>query len=457
MIPVPQFKNRTVAVFGLARSGLAAIKALAAGGARVRAWDDAAMRRETVRGAELVDLAKADWRGTAALVLSPGVPLTHPKPHPVVTSAKSARVPVIGDVELFAGAGLQAKRIGITGTNGKSTTTALVGHLLRVAGRTVEVGGNIGRPILDLAPLGPDGAYVIEMSSYQIDLAPSLVCDVAVLLNITPDHLDRHGSMAGYVAVKRRIFAGQHENQTAVIGVDDADCARIYDALRLEGRRKVVPIAIGRHIANGICVVDGQLREDGEAEPVIDLARCAGLPGAHNWQNAAAAFAVARALGVARADIVRGLTSFPGLAHRMERVGTRHGVLFVNDSKATNADAAAKALACYDAIYWIAGGKAKEGGIAALEAFYPRIRHAYLIGEAAEDFARTLKGKVAADKVGTLDRAVAAAHAQALADRMPNAVVLLSPACASFDQFTDFEARGEAFRALVAALPERAA
>jgi UDP-N-acetylmuramoylalanine--D-glutamate ligase len=457
MIPVPQYANRTVAVFGLARSGLSAVRALAAGGARVRAWDDAEARRGAALNCEIVDLVRADWAGTAALVLSPGVPLTHPAPHPVVLKARGAGVPVIGDVELFAGAGLKARRVGVTGTNGKSTTTTLIGHLLRSAGRAAEVGGNIGTPVLDLAPLGADGTYVLEMSSYQIDLAPSLVCDVAVLLNITPDHLDRHGSMAGYVAVKRRIFAGQGAAQTAVIGVDDAHSAGIYSELRATGRQKVVPIAVGHRVADGVSVIAGKLYEADGSEPAVDLARCKTLLGEHNWQNAAAAFAVARALGLSHAEIASGLVSFPGLAHRMEEIATLDGIRFVNDSKATNADAAAKALACYDAVYWIAGGKPKEGGISSLDALHGRIRHAYLIGEAAPEFAATLAGKVAATVVGTLVRAVDEAYAAAKREAVPGAVVLLSPACASFDQFADFEARGDAFKRHVAALRGAAA
>jgi UDP-N-acetylmuramoylalanine--D-glutamate ligase len=457
MIPVPQYANRTVAVFGLARSGLSAARALRAGGARVEAWDDSPARRAAAAEFDLTDPMQTDWRRVAALVLSPGVPLTHPAPHPVVQQAKQAGVPVIGDVELFAGAALPARRVGITGTNGKSTTTALIGHVLRAGGRSVAVGGNIGMPVLDLEALGADGIYALEMSSYQIDLAPSLICDVAVLLNITPDHLDRHGTMAGYVAVKRRIFAGQSGHQTAVIGVDDEHCAGIYRELRAAGRQKIVPIAIGRRIEDGISVIEGRLYEGTTAEPAVDLRDCAALLGAHNWQNAAAAFAVGRALGLSRAEIATGMQSFPGLAHRMERVAEVGGVRFINDSKATNADAAAKALACYAAIYWIAGGKPKEGGIESLDAFHPRIRHAYLIGEAAPLFAATLAGKVDTTIAGTLDRAVQAAYAAARREGMPGAVVLLSPACASFDQFIDFEARGEAFKRHVAALQERAA
>ena len=456
MIPVPTFAHRTVAVFGLARSGLSAARALRAGGAVVLVGDDSPARCATAAAAgfQVRDLVAADWPEVAALVLSPGVPLTHPKPHPVVQRARAAGAEVIGDVELFARANLPARRVGITGTNGKSTTTALIGHLLETAGRPVAVGGNLGTPVLDLPLLGADGTYVLEMSSYQIDLAPSLVCDVAVLLNITPDHLDRHGSMAGYVAVKQRIFAGQDAAQTAVIGVDDAHCAEICRALQASGRRKVVPIAIGRRIESGISVIDGLLYADAASEPALDLRQCPSLPGSHNWQNAAAAFAVARALGLSLAEIRAGLISFPGLAHRMERVSARHGVLFINDSKATNADAAAKALACYETIYWIAGGKPKEGGIASLLPFRGRIRRAFLIGEAAQDFAATLAGSVPTTISGTLARAVTDAYDLARAEKRPDAVVLLSPACASFDQFTDFEARGTAFRHAVEALAE---
>jgi UDP-N-acetylmuramoylalanine--D-glutamate ligase len=455
MIPVRRYRDRIVGVFGLGRSGLAAARALHAGGARVVAWDDGegARAAASAAGLALADPLAGGFAGAAALVLAPGIPLTHPAPHPAVRWARAAQVPVIGDIELLLGERLPAKLIGVTGTNGKSTTTALIGHLLREAGRAVEVGGNIGTAALALAPLGADGTYVLEMSSFQLDLAPSWHADVAVLLNVTPDHLDRHGSMEGYVALKRRIFARQGPGDTAVIGVDDEHGARI--AAELSGGARVVPVAIGRRLAKGVSVADGLLCEDGAGVGRIDA--LPSLPGAHNWQNAAAAYASAQALGLGAAEILRGLASFPGLAHRMERVGEIDGVVFVNDSKATNADAAAKALACYDGVYWIAGGRAKAGGIAGLAGYFPRIRHAFLIGEAADDFARTLDGAVPVTRSGTLAAATAAAFDAARREGRAGAVVLLSPACASYDQFRDFEQRGDGFRRLVAELAARRA
>lgn len=454
MILPKAFANRTVAVFGLARSGLAAARALIAAGADVVTWDDAPAKREDAAraGIPLADLAAAFPRNAAALVLAPGVPFTHPAPHPVVRAAALARVPVIGDIELFirAIADSGARVVGVTGTNGKSTTTALIGHLLAHSGRRVQVGGNIGTPVLDLDPPGRDGSYVIELSSYQLDLAPSWHAEVAVLLNLTPDHIDRHGSMENYVAIKRRIFDRQRPGDVAVIGVDDDWCAGIARELTAARGRLVLPVAIGRRLADGVSVVDGRLYDRGIE--LADIAALPTLPGRHNWQNAAAAYAAARALGLLSTDILAGLASFPGLAHRMEPVGRLGAVRFVNDSKATNADAAAKALACYDNVYWIAGGRAKEGGIAALAPLFGRIRHAYLIGEAAPAFAATLNGRVPATIAGALEQAVGAAAAQAKLDGLPDAVVLLSPACASFDQFRDFEHRGDAFRRLVAAL-----
>ena len=468
MIEVTGFRDRAVALLGLGGSGLAAARALAAGGARVRAWDDDPGRRRAAEAADvpLVDLRRADWNGVAALVLSPGIPLTHPEPHPVVTLARSAGAEVIGDIELFARAPRRAALAGVTGTNGKSTTTALIGHILAHCGRAVEVGGNLGPPALDLAPLPAGGTYVLELSSYQLDLAPSLVCDVAVLLNITPDHLDRHGDMARYVAVKRHVFHGQGRDETAIVGVDDAESAAICDELRARADRTVVPVAVGRRVADGISVVDGLLYDPAvaEGEAVARLDRAPALPGAHNWQNAAAAYAAARALGLEAEAIAEAIYAFPGLAHRLERVtppaGPFAAIAFVNDSKATNAVATARALACHDDVYWIAGGRPKEGGIAALAPYFGRIRHAFLIGEAAAGFAAALEGRVAYSLCGDLAAAVPAAAARAARDlaagEVEHAVVLLSPACASFDQFTDFTARGDAFRALVAGLGEGA-
>jgi len=457
MIEVATYRDRDVAVLGLARSGLAAAAALKAGGARVHAWDDADAGRSAgaSHGIAVEDLAGLDWSRIAALVLSPGIPHTHPKRHPLVAAAWAAGVPVIGDIDLLARSRPDATYVGITGTNGKSTTTALIGHILAASGKRVAVGGNLGTPVLALEPLGRDGTYVLELSSYQLELTPSLSCDVAVLLNITPDHLDRHGGMAGYVAAKRRIFERQDRSDTAVVGVDDEICRGIAGEVRRASRQAVVPISAERAVAGGVYVVDGVLTDDTEAKaaPVMAMSRAPRLPGRHNWQNAAAAFAAARRAGVSAAAAVAGIESFPGLAHRQELVATIDGVRYVNDSKATNADAAAKALACYEAIYWIAGGVPKAGGIASLTPFFPRIRHAFLIGEAADAFARTIDGAVPYSNLGDLESAVEAARALAVRDRLKGAVVLLSPACASFDQFANFEERGEAFRALVARLP----
>jgi UDP-N-acetylmuramoylalanine--D-glutamate ligase len=457
MIPVRAYEGKDVAVVGLARSGLAAAAALVQGGARVHAWDDAGDKRSAAAsaGIPVEDLGKIDWPRMAALVLSPGIPHTYPKPHPAAAAAKAAGVSVIGDIELLAKSEPDARYVGVTGTNGKSTTTALIGHILASSGKRVEVGGNLGTPALTLAPLGKDGIYVLEMSSYQLELTHSLAWDVAVLLNVTPDHLDRHGGMAGYVAAKKRIFAHQKSPQAAVVGVDDATCRGIADALEKAHRQDVVPISAERAVEGGVYVVDGVLTDDTEAKtaPVMEMRRAHRLPGRHNWQNAAAAFAAARRVGVGVDAAVKGIESFPGLAHRQELVATIDGVRYVNDSKATNADAAAKALGCYDAIYWIAGGLAKEGGIVSLKPFFPRIRHAFLIGAAAAEFAATLDGAVAHSEVGDLATAVAEASAMARADGIAGAAVLLSPACASFDQFANFEARGDAFRALVAKLP----
>ena len=454
MIALPTYAGRTVAVFGLARTGAAAVRALHAAGANVIAWDDNEGRRTEHAGAgvQLTDLNQCRFDNIDALVLSPGVPFTHPSPHDVVKNAQAADVPVIGDVELFAASKPSAKVVGITGTNGKSTTTALLGHLLKSAGRQVEVGGNIGRPVLDFPVLEADGAYVVELSSYQLDLAPSLVCDVAVLINISRDHLDRHGDMAGYVAVKRRIFNGQHGANAAVVGVDDDHSRATYQWLKDQGHANLIPIAVGQTLAYGVYVLNGVLHDRmGDANTTMALAGIKTLRGAHNWQNIAAAYAAARCLGLTSNHIATALPTFPGLAHRAESLAVINGVEYVNDSKATNAEAAARALATFDDIYWIAGGRGKDGGYAALDPFLNHVRHAYLIGEAAPDLAAAFAGKVETTRSGTLGSAVAAAT-QAAQRAGGRPVVLLSPACASFDQFPDYAARGDAFRALVADL-----
>ncbi|MFC3079560.1 UDP-N-acetylmuramoyl-L-alanine--D-glutamate ligase [Phenylobacterium terrae] len=461
MIPVRGFEGKTVAVFGLARTGLAAARALQAGGAEVALWDEKPAAREAAaaEGLPVVDLTTADWSRFAALMLSPGVPLTHPAPHWTVERARAHGVEILGDIELFArtvNAAPDHKRpkvVAITGTNGKSTTTALIAHICASAGRDTRMGGNIGVGVLGLEDMHGGAVYVLEMSSYQLDLTSSLKPDVSVLLNISPDHLERHGGMEGYVAAKRRVLLNQGKGDTAVIGVDDPWGQRICTEITAANRRTIVPISASKAMGRGAYVLQGLLYDaTGErAVEVADLLRARSLPGRHNWQNAAAAYAAARGLGISPEEAAEGLMSFPGLAHRMETVGTIGAVRFVNDSKATNADAARQAMSSYPKFYWIAGGQPKTGGIDALQDLFPRIAKAYLVGEAAPAFAQTLKGKASVVQSGTIPAAVAQAYADAAASG-EDAIVLLSPACASFDQFADFEERGEAFRAAVQAL-----
>jgi UDP-N-acetylmuramoylalanine--D-glutamate ligase len=458
MIPVRGFEGRTVAVFGLARTGLAAARALQAGGAKVALWDEkpAARKAAVAAGFAVTDLTKADWSEFAALMLSPGVPLTHPAPHWTVERAKAAEVEILGDIELFArsvNAAPEHKRpkiVAVTGTNGKSTTTALIGHICAQAGRDTRIGGNIGVGVLGLEDMHGGAVYVLELSSYQLDLTTSLKPDVSIILNVSPDHLDRHGGMEGYVAAKRRILANQGKGDTAVIGVDDPWGARICTEITAANRRTIVPISASKAMGRGVYALDGLLYDaTGErAVEVADLKRARSLPGRHNWQNAAAAYAAAKGIGIAADEAAEHLMSFPGLAHRMETVATLGKVRFVNDSKATNTDAARQAMSSYPKFHWIAGGLPKTGGIDALQDLFPRIEKAYLIGEAAPAFAQVLAGKAETADCGTMDVAVAQAYADAQASDQ-DAVVLLSPACASFDQFADFEARGEAFRAAV--------
>jgi UDP-N-acetylmuramoylalanine--D-glutamate ligase len=450
MIDLRHLKGKRFAVMGLAKSGLATAKALMAAGVEILAWDDGEAGRAaaTAAGIPLTDLNTSDLAGIEALLLSPGIPHTFPKPNAVALLAKAAGIPIIGDIELLYKAQPKAAYIGITGTNGKSTTTALIGHILGLTGQPVQVGGNLGTPVLTFEPLGEGGIYVLEMSSYQLELAPSVAFNVAVLLNVTPDHLDRHGGMDGYISAKRRIFQHPRRSHTAVIGVDDTHCRKIYDELEASLECAVVPVSTSQ-VTKGVYVLDGKLY-DGGSEPVIDLNTIAALPGRHNWQNAAAAFAATHAASVPVETILEGLRSFPGLAHRQQLVAEQDGIRFVNDSKATNADAASKALVCYDPIYWIIGGLPKEGGLDGLESFMPRIRHAFVIGQASEQFATWLDAHgVPYTRCGDLETAVPAATDLARTEALSGATVLLSPACASWDQFKSFEHRGEVFAALV--------
>jgi len=470
MIRATTFAGKRVAVFGLGGSGQVTVASLLAGGADVAAWDDGERSRETASeaGVPLVDLRSADWSTYATLVLAPGVPLTHPEPHWTVVAAQAAGVEVIGDIEIFCrerrahAAG--SPFIAITGTNGKSTTTALVAHILRSLGRDVQMGGNIGVPVLSLEDPAPDRFHVIEMSSFQIDLTPSLSPSIGLLLNLSPDHLDRHGpaedaaaAMSNYAAIKERLVMGA---EVALVGVDDEHSAAILQRRAAIG--PVAPLSVKRPIRPGYCLHDGWLICSDATGLAVKLATTFGistLRGVHNAQNALAAIAAVREIDNLRGkpsdvDWQAALATYPGLPHRMEEVGRAGKVIFINDSKATNADSTEKALAAWERdIYWILGGKPKEGGIRSLESYFPRIAKAYLIGYASDDFAATLDGKVPYERCGTLDVALARAASDASQAAGPEPVVLLSPACASYDQFRSFEHRGDTFRELVRALP----
>lgn len=464
MIPVRGYDGHKVAVLGLGRSGLPTVRALLAGGVEVIAWDDGAAARAAAEaeGIVLGDLSKARfWEGVKALVVSPGIPHLYPAPHPAVAAAWEAGVAVDNDIGLFFRSfatpawdsfDRAPQVIAITGSNGKSTTTALTAHILQAAGRRVQVGGNFGRGVLDLDPAEDGMVVVLELSSYQIELARALQPDIAVFLNLSPDHLDRHGGMGGYFAAKRRLFT-QGGPARAIIGVDEAEGRFLANVMReMAGTGDpVIEVSTTRKLTGpgwSIFARRGFVSEwrAGRQVAALDLRGIASLPGAHNHQNACAAYAAARSLGLAPRQIEAALASYPGLPHRSQPVAEWRGVRIVNDSKATNADATEKALLAFDRIRWIAGGRPKEGGIASLAPLFPRIAKAYLIGEAAGEFAATLDG-TPHEVSGTLEAAVAAA----LAEAEPGDTLLLSPACASFDQFRSFEARGDAFMALIRA------
>lgn len=433
MIKLTVMSSKRVAVFGLGGSGIVTAKALLEGGADVVAWDDNpdSVARASAEGIATADLHQIEWGKIESFVLSPGVPLTHPHPHWSVELAKAAGVEIIGDVELFCrqlrAAETSAKMIAITGTNGKSTTTALLTHILTELGCDVQMGGNIGVPVLLLEAPADDRIYVVECSSYQIDLAPSLDADIAILLNLAPDHLDRHGTMEHYAEVKERLVA---EAETAIVGVGDkwsaAIAARLPDCITID--------------------VD-------HLDQLLDLANAPSLRGEHNIQNALAATAAGKVLGLSPAKMAKALSTFGGLAHRMQIVATRGKVKFINDSKATNADAASKSLASFEPIFWIAGGLAKDGGIEELRPLFARVEKAYLVGEAAPAFASTLGDDVPYEISATMDVAVAHAAQDAAQCDADEPVVLLAPAAASFDQYQNFEKRGDAFVFAVQNLP----
>lgn len=452
MITPLQLKNSKIAVFGLGKAGMSTVNALVRAEAELYVWDDGEASREKLKAENLKNVyvispEETPWTEVKFLALSPGIPLTH-NPHKVVQLARTAGCPIVCDIEFLYNARNDVKFLGITGTNGKSTTTALTGHILNNSGIKAEIGGNIGIPALDLAPLEKDSVYVMEMSSYQLDLIDKTHFNVSILLNVTPDHLDRHGDMQGYIDAKFHIFDNQGKDDYAIIGVDCDNARKVYEKLKLAGKiGHIIPISTKYEIAGGITVKDGFIY-DNTSDTLIkhSLGKLERIPGEHNCQNVAAAFAACIALGAEPADIIPAIQSFPGLKHRIQLVAEVGGVKFINDSKATNADAVSNALRAFDKnIYWIIGGLSKEGGIAPLAEFFPKIHHAFLIGKAQDDFASVLEGKVKYTKCETLACAFDASANQALNEGLAGAVVLLSPACASWDQWASFEARGDAF------------
>ncbi len=462
MIAVQGHEGQRVAVLGLGRSGLATCAALTAGGATPLAWDESpeARAKAEAAGLELTDLARIDWSGVAALITSPGIPHLYPAPNRIIAAALLAGVPVDNDIGLFFRSfstvatmefDQPPKVVAVTGSNGKSTTTALIHHILQEAGRPAQMAGNIGKGVLSIDPPQDGEVVVLELSSYQTDLARALTPDIAVFTNLSPDHLDRHGGMGGYFAAKRRLFAEGGPDR-AVIGVDEIEGQYLAGQLsQAPEDTRVIRISSGQKLTGpgwNVFARKGFLAEYRRGKQVasIDLRALKGLPGAHNHQNACAAYAVARSLGLAPRLIEDALASFTGLPHRSQLVEEVGGVRYVNDSKATNAESAAQALQAFERIRWIAGGLGKEGGIAALAPHLGHVTKAYLIGHSARDFALQL-GETPHELCETMERAVHAAMTEA----EPGDVVLLAPAAASFDQYPDFEKRGEAFMAAVRA------
>lgn len=459
MIEIPNFQGKKVAVFGLGKTGISVCESLVASGAEVFCWDESLTARERTANTKYASEHPKEWpwQELAALVLSPGVPLTHPKPHVIVRKARQENVDVIGDIELFSRAvaakpvDRRPRVIAVTGSNGKSTTTALIKFILKESGKDVCMGGNIGVPLLDLPAISHENVYVLELSSYQLDLTTSFHADVAVLLNISPDHIERHGSMAGYIAAKKRIFCNQEKGNMAIIGVDDVSTQSICAELNSTGKADVTAISASGALGQGVFGLDGRLfysfgEKNGEAGAIDKVAS---LRGSHNLQNAAAALAVAVCEGIDPSVACSAMQRFEGLPHRMEVVAVRNGVTFINDSKATNAEAAEKALQSFDNIYWVAGGRPKEGGIKSIVKQLENVRGAYFFGEAAPIFESQVESSFPSIRCADLETAVSRAAKDANQSGLKNTVVLLSPAAASFDQFSNFETRGDAFRSAV--------
>ena len=460
MIDVASRKNQNIAVLGLGVSGMASARALERSGATVTVWDDNADRRDEARdaGLHLSNPASTDFGKLDALLLAPGIPFAV-KPHPAVTAARTAGRPVIGDIELLAENSAKARLIGITGTNGKSTTTALIAHLLTEAGLPCQAGGNLGPPVLEFDPPCDGETLVLELSSFQLDLIEQAPFDIAVLINISPDHLDRHGTMDAYIAAKKRLFRHPRRpgSSIAIIGIDDPHAAAVLADMSKDERWQVVPVSTTRETDGGVFVRNGVLFDarSGAARRICDLSGIPTLRGRHNHQNAACAYIAAICAGATENSIVSALKTFPGLPHRMEVVGQIGPIQFVNDSKATNVDAAITALASFEDVFWIAGGRGKGEDYAPLAAHAGHIKHAFLIGEAARDIASTLPADLPVTISETLDLAARQALAAARTDGGP-ATILLSPACASFDQFANFATRGDAFRTLAGKLAAEA-
>jgi UDP-N-acetylmuramoylalanine--D-glutamate ligase len=454
MIAIPAFKDKCVVVVGLGRTGHSAIRALQASGAKIIAWDDHEHNRAPAlaQGITLQSPDEINWGQVTALILSPGIPHQHPHPHPSASYARQLHIPIICDIDLLAQAVPQARYIGITGTNGKSTTTALIGHLMKAIQVPNQVGGNIGIPVLELSELGEDGRYILELSSYQLERAPHLSIDTAVWLNITPDHLERHGDLQGYVEAKANIFRPEGEAQNIAIGIDDTESHNIYETLKQDEAKVVVPVSVTRANPKGVFVRDGILTDTffGKGE-ILDLKTLPSLKGQHNWQNIALAYAALTLENLA--FDIEALRAFKGLAHRQELCGQKGAIQFVNDSKATNIDSTLKALPSYENIYLILGGQPKENMLDGIETYKHHIKSTYLIGQAAPAFAEILQQlDIPYKHCRELKAAVTQAINDAEASPLNPKTILLSPACASWDQFKDFEHRGQQFKDFVSAL-----
>jgi UDP-N-acetylmuramoylalanine--D-glutamate ligase len=446
------FKNQIYAILGLGRSGWAAAETLQKKGGTVLLWDDNPQARHAAvsRGYKVVDLTVADWSGVDGLVLSPGIPYHYPRPHPIVDQAQHYQVPITSDMDLFHSLCPNATYVGITGTNGKSTTTTLVSHLLATAHMPHHMGGNVGIPIMSL-PICPRGTYVLELSSYQLENMQDLKCAIGVLLNVSPDHLDRHGSLENYIDVKKRIFEGQPaQKSTAIISIDDPYSRAVYQEVISrpsdQKARRVIPLSLTTKCEGGVYRDGDWIINDiyFAQQKIVRLSQLSALKGDHNHQNVAAAVGIGIRLGMKVQDIRKGLKSFPGLAHRQEKVAQKEGVLFINDSKATNVESVVRALEVYDHIYWIAGGKWKGDDLKLLSPYMSKIRHGYFIGESASVFAQVFGNQIPITLSHTLNEAVAQAAQEAM--KKGEGVVLFSPACASYDQFKDFEHRGDMFK-----------